>query len=225
MTRPTPDRIPVQSVRYFVVRSDRPMHSFALSLPSLANTWNRHQRRTLLAGQQTGSHFFDVVAQLSTFYTTIHRKPGDLIASFHPGHLTLATKANLARYAIKSRDRKVDLNLGADRRAFRAEDEHATQTHIPGVPSIVVFCAVGPVKQDGHQESKPVKGPAINRTMHFDFRLVATRDNIPSKPVGYKRVIVRGEVEGCPLRSSGYLFLLVADRGFLREGLTSAGSE
>jgi hypothetical protein len=106
--------------------------------------------------------------------------------------LSLATKANLARYAIKSWDSEVDLNLGADGRAFRGEDEHATQPHVPGVPDIIVFSAVGPAKQDGHQESKPVKCPAIDRTIHFDFQLVATRANITSKPVRYKRVIVRG---------------------------------
>jgi len=190
------------------------MHSFALSLPSLGITGlSTSAAKSITVGQQTGSFFFDVVAQLSTFYATNHGKPGDLIAGFHPGHSPLATKANLARYAIKSRDRKVDLNLCADRRAFRGEDEHAAQPHVPGVTSIVVLCAVGPAKQDGHHNSKPVKGSTIDGTMHVDFRLDATRANITSTPVRYKRVIVLGVAEGCPPS--------IADRKSLGEGLTS----
>jgi len=201
MARPTPDRVPVKSVPRSVLRSDRLMHSFALSLPFLGITGlSTSATKSVTCVQQTGSFFFDVVAQLSTFYATNHGKPGDLIAGFHPGHSPLATKANLARYAIKSRDRKVDLNLGADRRAFRGEDEHATQPHVPGVTNIVVFCAVGPAEQDGHENSKSVKGSTIDGTMHVDFRLVATRVNITSAPVRYKRVIVRGVAERCPLR-------------------------
>ena len=100
--------------------------------PFHSHFWGIHRyRHQLLPGQQTDSHFFDVVAQLSTFYKASHRKPGDLIAGFHPGHLPLATKANLARYAIKSRDSKVDLNLSADRGTLRREDEHAPQPHVP----------------------------------------------------------------------------------------------
>jgi hypothetical protein len=63
-----------------------------------------------------------------------------------------------------------------------------------------VFCAVGPAEQDGHENSKPVKGSTIDGTMHVDFRLVATRVNLTSAPVRYKRVIVRGMAERCPLR-------------------------
>jgi hypothetical protein len=85
------------------------MHSSALSLPSLANTYLSTSAGTLLPGQQIGSHFFDVVAQLSTFYTTSQRKAGDLVTALQPGHLPLATKAKLARYAIKSRDSRFDL--------------------------------------------------------------------------------------------------------------------
>jgi hypothetical protein len=81
------------------------------------------------------------------------------------------------------------------------------------VTNIVVLCAVGPAKQDGHHNSKPVKGSTIDGTMHVDFRLVATRVNITSAPVRYKWVIVRGVAEGCPPS--------IADRKSLGEGLTS----
>jgi len=159
---------------------------------------------SVTGGQQTRSHFFfDVVAQLFTFYkayTTNYGKPCNLMAGFHPAHLPLTAKAKLARYAIKSRDRKVNLNLCADRRAFRGEDEQAAHSHVRGVTRIVVFCAIGPAKQDWHQNSKPVEGSSIDRTMHVDIRLDATRATITSVPVRYKRVIVRGVAEGCPLR-------------------------
>jgi len=128
---------------------------------------------SVTGGQQTRSHFFfDVVAQLFTFYkayTTNYGKPCNLMAGFHPAHLPLTAKAKLARYAIKSRDRKVNLNLCADRRAFRGEDEQAAHSHVRGVTRIVVFCAIGPAEQDWHQNSKPVEGSTIDGTMHVDF--------------------------------------------------------
>ncbi|MGA7593049.1 MAG: hypothetical protein WBW02_21240 [Candidatus Sulfotelmatobacter sp.] len=128
---------------------------------------------TSVAGvQQTSSHFFfDVAALLFIFYKTYatnYGKTCNLMPGFHPADLPLTAKAQLARYAIKSRDRKVNLNLGAERRAFGGEDEHATHSHVRGVTHIVVFCAIGPAEQDWHQNSKPMKRPTINRAMHFD---------------------------------------------------------
>src|ERR1035438_3042140 len=49
MARPTPHRVPVKSLRRFVLRSDRHMHSFALSLPFLGLHGYRHQWTALLA--------------------------------------------------------------------------------------------------------------------------------------------------------------------------------
>ena len=88
----------------------------------------------------------------------------------------------------------------------------------PDVPDIVVFCAVGPAEQDGHQESKPAKDPAIDGTRHFDFRLVAPRATITSTPVRYKRVIVRMWWKDALIRLEGNPFLPGAGRKFLREG-------
>src|SRR5579864_2903671 len=50
MARPTPDGIPAQRVRRFILRSDKPMHSSALSLPFLANTWSSTSAKNTNAG-------------------------------------------------------------------------------------------------------------------------------------------------------------------------------
>src|SRR5580704_1506454 len=50
MARPTPDGIPVKSVRRFTLRSDKAVHSSALSLPSLANSWLSTSAKKITAG-------------------------------------------------------------------------------------------------------------------------------------------------------------------------------
>lgn len=118
------------------------------------------------APRQRSTELRDVAAQFfSLLDSASYRKPGNLITGLYSDHSPPAGKAQSTGHVLKSRHRKLDLHFRTDRRAFRCENEHAAQSDIPRVPGIVVLfaiCAIGPMEQNGHQDLKPAKGPAID---------------------------------------------------------------